>query len=65
VYHSPIADTDTTNKRNETMKITITTINETGKNGLVFKFDNSIDANKERDMLDAAGIDYRVEWSCK
>jgi hypothetical protein len=47
------------------MKITITTINETGKNGLVFKFDNSIDANKERDMLDAAGIDYRVEWSCK
>jgi hypothetical protein len=46
------------------MAITITTINASGNNGLVFKFDNSIDANKERDMLDAAGIDYRVEWNC-
>jgi len=47
------------------MKITITVISPTGKDGIKGTFDNSIDANEWRDKLDADGIDYRVEWECK
>ena len=47
------------------MTIKITIISETGKDVATFTFDNSIDANKERDMFDANGIDYRVDWDCK
>jgi hypothetical protein len=32
---------------------------------IIRTFDNSIDANAERDVLDRAGVDYRVVWDCK
>jgi hypothetical protein len=47
------------------MTIKIVTILPSGKDGHTFTFDNSIDANKERDLQDANGFDYRVEWVCK
>jgi len=47
------------------MTITITVFNsETGNGVMKLTFDNSIDANKERDILDSSGADYRVEWNC-
>ena len=48
------------------MSIKITVINpETGKRVSTFNFDNSIDANKERDLFDQGGIAYIVEWDCR
>ena len=47
------------------MTITITTITETGKKVCSFVFTNSIDANKERDLLESAGVDYVVQYDCK
>jgi len=47
------------------MTITITVISETGNKVASFIFTNSIDANKERDLFDAAGIDYTVHHDCR
>ena len=47
------------------MIITITIISETGNKVLSFMFNNSIDANKERDLFDAAGINYTVHHDCR
>ncbi len=47
------------------MTITITLVTESGQETCKFVFDNSVDANKERDLFDAAGINYTVKWDCK
>ena len=48
------------------MTIKITVVNPaTGKEVFHTVFNNSIDAAAEREVLDAAGVDYKVEWDCK
>ena len=48
------------------MSIKIEVLNPaTGKIVFTTTFDNSIDANKEREVLERAGSDYRVIWDCK
>lgn len=47
------------------MTITIIRIKANGTEQVWMTFDNSIDANRERDILDESGMDYRVEWNCK
>jgi hypothetical protein len=58
-------ETATANKGTKTMTITITVISETGNKVAFFTFNNSIDANKERDLFDAAGINYTVHYDCR
>ena len=37
----------------------------TGKVVFTTTVDNTLDAKKEREVLDRAGSDYRVIWDCK